>query len=177
MKFNGLLVVGFASLLFVAMASTVWAVKPVATTTSITFSPGGTVTVSTSVSAIGAAVVTSDLTPVTAGNMELQVVADAYGNPASCSSQTQFLSGTPIIDVDSSGSATFSLDTSVIGVWRYRMHYNGASSGFGNSFSPCADLIVTGPVCSGVSISADLASGDGTPIAGGTYTWTCPHSS
>jgi hypothetical protein len=115
-------------------------------------------------------VVTSSNAPVTAGNLELQQAADGEGKPTSCALKTQFLSGTPT-SVDGNGSATFPLDTSVLGTLGYRIHYTDGND-FQTSFSPCADLTVTPPPCSGVQISADLAAGDGTPSAGTAQTWT-----
>ncbi|MBI2816522.1 MAG: hypothetical protein HYX72_06255 [Acidobacteria bacterium] len=62
--------------------------------------------------------------------------------------------------------------TANVGTFGYKAHYiAGGGPTYGNSFSACFDLTVT-PACSGVSISADQATGDGAPAAGETYTWT-----
>jgi hypothetical protein len=142
---------------------------PAGTTTTITFSPSASVNQGDTANAIGQTKVTSSGAVVTIGNLELQTAADVNGNPTTCGLQTQFLSGTPTA-VDSTGSATFALNTNIVGTIGYRMHYTQGSS-YGTSFSPCADFTVSAPPCSGVTIAADLASGNGTPSAGGTYTW------
>jgi hypothetical protein len=147
---------------------------PAGTTTTITLRPAGTVVQYSSADAIGT--VTSNGKPVTVGRLELQRAVDGDGNPTSCKAAADYLSGTPIA-VDDNGSAMFSLDTTVLGTFGYRIHYipgehiPGEQS-YGTSFSPCADLTVTPPPCSGVQISAYLASGDGNPPAGTTQTWT-----
>jgi hypothetical protein len=108
--------------------------------------------------------------PVTGGRLELQRAVDGEGKPTSCTAPAGYLSGTPI-DVDASGSATFSLDTTVPGTFGYRIHYVPSGAPYKTSKSLCADLTVT-PLCSGVQISAYLAEGDGNPPAGTTQTWT-----
>jgi len=159
------------AVLALALASALVAAPPANTTTSITLSPGGSVVQFSTASAIGTTVVTSSNAPVTAGNLELQQAADVNGNRTSCSSATQYLPGTPT-PVGTDGSATFLLDTSVLGTFGYRIHYTNAGGGFANSFSDCADLTVTPSPCSGVQISADFASGNGNPPAGTPQTWT-----
>jgi len=142
--------------------------EPTPTSTSITIKPGTTVAVGDSASAVGNT--TSGGVAVADGKLELQAAADATGNRTSCNANTQFLSGTPN-DVDSNGSATFSLDTSTAGTFGYRVHYLNGEPTYGNSFSPCVDLTVTPTACTGVTISTDIAGGNGTPSAPGTYTW------
>jgi hypothetical protein len=154
------------AVLALALASALVA-QPAPTTTSIELIPGGSVVQYSSAYAKGT--VTSSGMPVTGGRLELQRAVDSYGNPTSCTAPAGYLSGTPI-DVDANGSATFSLDTTVPGTFGYRIHYVPGQAPYKTSFSPCADLTVT-PLCSGVQISADLASGDGNPPAGTTQTW------
>jgi hypothetical protein len=152
-----------------ALASALVA-QPAPTTTSIELIPGGSVVQYSSAYAKGTVTTTSDGKPVTGGRLELQRAVDGDGNPTSCTAAADYLPGTPT-DVDVYGSAMFSLDTTVPGNFGYLIHYIPGKAPYKTSFSPCADLTVT-PLCSGVQISADLATGDGNPPAGTPQTWT-----
>lgn len=77
--------------------------------------------------------------------------------------------GTP----DANGQFSTAADTTVVGSFAYHANYLGKGDGFGNSTSPCLDLVVNNGECpaSGLTIVATLAGGPGCP-ASGTNTWT-----
>lgn len=161
---NGLIAFALA-----AFAGAVIAAAPAPTTTTIVISPS-TVSAGDLANATGQTKITSSGATVAIGKLELQSAQDGALLPTSCSGQTNFASGTPT-NVDGTGSATFSLNTNAVGTFGYRTHYTQGST-YGTSKSPCVDLTVSAVDCSGVNISADLATGNGTPEAGIPQTWT-----
>jgi hypothetical protein len=158
------------AVLALALASALVA-QPAPTTTSIELIPGGSVVQYSSAYAKGTVTTTSDGKPVTKGSLQLQRAVDKDGNLTSCDYAKKYLSVTQT-DVDENGSATFSLDTTVLGTFGYLIHYIPSGASYKTSKSVCADLTVTPPPCSGVQISAYLAEGDGNPPAGTPQTWT-----
>lgn len=169
MRFRNFVVVLGSILLFAWASGSAWAATN--TTTTIQFSPSGTVTVGTIASALGTTVKDNPGSPaVTNGSLTLMEAVDISGNYTSCSLQDHFTAVGGPTGVDGNGQATFTLDTTVAGTFGYVMHYTAGPGNNNSDSSPCADFTVN-PACTGVTISTDLASGNGTPLAGGTYTW------
>jgi len=103
--------------------------------------------------------------PVTSGTVTffragLGNIPGACGPPNTPTGGGTLASNLPV----SNGGAAAPLDTSIAGTFGYSASYNDGAD-FAPSPSPCVDLVVI-PACTGVTIAADLAGGNGMPLAG-----------
>jgi hypothetical protein len=102
-----------------------------------------------------------------------------HQHPAkNCSNPFDFSGlGPALISEDpTDGTASAAADTSVAGTFALHAVYQGKGSGFGNSTSPCVDLVVnpSDQSCpaNGLLISATRASGNGTPLPACSSNWS-----
>ena len=175
----GLIVAGATSLLDVAAAPV-----PISTTTTITFSENpatdGTIVM-----------ITATVSPNPgAGNGKIEIGVrqnPGTGEYLNCSNPGNSFAVklTPAngVDIDANGQVSITFNTSglypvtgAIGkAVALSARYVGTGSGYGNSSSPCTDLAITAPLpppCSGLTIAASLASGEGAPAPGAVGPWT-----
>ena len=169
-------------LILVSLFSVLVFAHKITTTSSIAFVPGASVPEGTLVTIIGHVDVTgvqhpAPLPPI-GGTIQIQECLDINGTgvPAAMCSNASLANWTTIAMGAPNGTNDFStvFDTSGLAgsVIGFRSHYitGGGAHTPGTSMSPAMDLIVTAS-CSGVEISADLASGNGMPAPGYSGTW------
>lgn len=115
-------------------------------------------------------------TPVTTGTIKIQQLQLA-GSPVACGTTgadyVDVASGTP----NSSGQLSYAFNTAGLAGQSigFRTHYvtpgGHPAPATGQSTCDTLSIITCGPPCSGVTIGATLASGDGTPCPGVTGCW------
>jgi hypothetical protein len=147
--------------------------------TTITFSanpavlvPGDDVTITTTT--------TSAEHPeqVDAGKVTIQLATDGVGNPVPAASVVTWVSLNAPGQSPSGGITNLALDLDTLGfvpgtVGGFRAHYvtGGGAHRVETHFAAAVDL-GTASSCSGLTIGATLASGDGCPLPGSSGPWT-----
>lgn len=156
----------------------------ITTTSTISFSPGGTVTEGTEVTLTGNVVCTGTQhtcpTPPIGGKIQIQML-QLGGVGVACGTAdavwSDHIAGGPGIDPDEDGNASVTFDTSGLGgsVIGFRSHYVTPGGGHApaTSTSACLPLTINPESeCSGLTIAADLTAGNGTPAPDDSGPWT-----
>jgi len=126
---------------------------PIATTTTVSFSPSANVTVGTPVTVTAATTPASGT--ITSGTLSIAIAVDSFGNYTSSANAVNWVT----LNSATGASCNTQFVPTAAGSYGFRAHYVPQGSGFHESKSPGTDLVVIEVACSGSArLTAELSS-------------------